>query len=85
MFFVSISCARAQEVTPAETTIIETAPVEIISQETVTIEKHVEAKKRHDDNPRPYDGERDAMADVDAALNAARENETKALIVLGAN
>ena len=47
--------------------------------------KNVQIKKRHNDNPRPYDLSRDAMADVDAALKAASENGTKALIVMGAN
>lgn len=38
-----------------------------------------------DDDPRPYDANRDAMADVDRALAAARANNTNAVIVLGGN
>lgn len=45
----------------------------------------VHATERHDDDPRPFDIERDAMADVDAALSNAGINGTKALIVMGAN
>ena len=70
VFFVSVSCAGAQE---SNTT------------EAKSVDNHVQATKRHDDNPRPYDGERDAMSDVDAALTAARENGKKALVIMGAN
>lgn len=45
----------------------------------------VHATTRHDDKPRPYDLSRDAMIDVDAALFAANQRGTKALIVMGAN
>lgn len=47
--------------------------------------KEVHATARHDDNPRPFDLSRDAMADVDAALSTAGEKGTKALIIMGAN
>ena len=39
----------------------------------------------HDDDPRPYDETRNAMADVDAALARSRETGRHALLVLGAN
>ena len=39
----------------------------------------------HDDNPRPYDATRDAMFDVNAALNAAQYSGKKVLLILGAN
>ncbi|MEM9599739.1 MAG: thioredoxin family protein [Pseudomonadota bacterium] len=35
--------------------------------------------------PRPFEADRDAHADVDAALERARERGTKALIVMGGN
>jgi thioredoxin-related protein len=38
----------------------------------------------HDD-PRPFEADRDANADVDAALTRATERGTKALIVMGGN
>ena len=42
--------------------------------------------EHHDDeNPRPYDPERNAMFDVDAALQAAQYSGKKVLLVLGAN
>jgi thioredoxin-like negative regulator of GroEL len=43
------------------------------------------AKAADDAGPRPFDETRNAMADVDAALLAAAERNTKALLVLGAD
>jgi thioredoxin-related protein len=67
---LSVSAACAQEHAPAET---------------VTSPKEVHATTRHDENPKPFDITRDAMADVDAALTRAEARGTKALIVMGAN
>ncbi len=49
--------------------------------------KKVHAEERHDDHdqPRPYDGERNAQEDVNAVLAAAQASGKKALIVMGAN
>ena len=60
------------------------------AQEHATTEKehskvHATERTKAHEGPRPYDGERDALADVDQALAAAQLNGTKALIVMGAN
>ncbi|MEL7018848.1 MAG: serine hydrolase [Pseudomonadota bacterium] len=49
--------------------------------------KKREGQQHHagDDEPRPYDPSRNAMADIDATLALAREEGRKTLIVLGAN
>ncbi|MFC2951801.1 thioredoxin family protein [Marinicaulis aureus] len=39
----------------------------------------------HDDDPRPFDDSRNAMADVNAALNAAQTSGKNVLLVLGGN
>lgn len=67
---LSVSPACAQEHTPVET---------------LASPKKIHATIRHDENPRPFDITRDAMADVDAALAIAESRGTKALIVMGAN
>lgn len=46
---------------------------------------HNDAHHGADDEPRPYDPDRDAMADVDDVLARAKESGRKPLIVLGAN
>lgn len=61
------------------------ACAEEVREQSVVTEKNVEITVRSHDEPRPYDGERDAMADVDAAIAAAEQNGTKALVVMGAN
>lgn len=48
-------------------------------------EKPGEAHGGHDDDPRPYDPDRNAMADVNAALAAAKVSRRNALLVLGGN
>ena len=69
---LSFGCANAQE--PA-------------GNEHKKVEIKVRADKGHDqhDGPRPYDGERDATADVNAAIDQAKLTGKKALIVMGAN
>ena len=47
--------------------------------------KTVVAHDDHDNDPRPYDENSNAMLDVDAALMAAAANDKKVLVVLGAN
>ena len=76
LFFV-FGCANAQDA--------HFEPDEGFVEETV--KPKLEVKQRHDDHdqPRPYDGERDAMADVDTTLQTAKINGKKALIVMGAN
>ncbi len=39
----------------------------------------------HDDDPRPFDAARDASADVDAALQVAKDSGNNLLLVLGGN
>ncbi len=43
------------------------------------------APRDHDDDPRPFDERRNAMADVNAALHAARSSGKNVLLVLGGN
>lgn len=46
----------------------------------------IQARARaHTQELRPYDADRDAMADVDAALARAQSNGTRTLIVMGAH
>ncbi|MEL7200626.1 MAG: serine hydrolase [Pseudomonadota bacterium] len=60
------------------------AAMAMISAKRAESKVHQEAH-HGDDEPRPYDPARDAMADVDAALARARAEGQKTLIVLGAN
>jgi hypothetical protein len=46
---------------------------------------HAETTPKPHDGPRPYESERNAMADVSAAIETAGIDGTKALIVMGAN
>jgi hypothetical protein len=48
-------------------------------------EKPRKAHGGHDDDPRPFDADRNAMADIDAALAAATVSRRNVLLVLGGN
>jgi len=68
----TVGCANAQE--PS-------------SSDPKKVEIKVRTDKSHDkhDDPRPFDIERNAMDDVDAAIETAKATGSKALIVMGAN
>ena len=43
------------------------------------------AASHHDNDPRPYDSDRNAMVDVDAALAAAKSSNKRVILSLGGN
>ena len=64
---------------------LNTSSGEVVTTEAAASHRGKENGHHKDDDPRPFDKTRDAMADVDATLAAAERSGRKPLLVLGAN
>lgn len=75
-----VNAAESKMTTPSKTVKSSAVPVIADAPSAEQI-----AEEEDDGEPRPYDAARDARADVDAALFAARQSGKNAIIVMGAN